>query len=81
MATEETEETSVVMMASSICSLVLELTSEEFLLSEGYVSKSSLHSLSSLIATSLGPSVQVSLYLTIFIPIDLYVNITLFVSC
>ncbi|CAA6670218.1 unnamed protein product [Spirodela intermedia] len=52
------EDGSVVMMASSICSLVLDLTSEEALLAQRHVDRASLERLSQLVARSLSPSMQ-----------------------
>ncbi|KAF3447071.1 hypothetical protein FNV43_RR12251 [Rhamnella rubrinervis] len=56
--TEDIDDPSVIMMASSICTLVFDFTSEEALLSHPGIDNSSLSGLSRLIAKSLAPQKQ-----------------------
>lgn len=60
MVAENTNDLSVLMMASSICALVFDFTSEEALLNHPDLSSSCLNSLSRLIARSLASWGQVN---------------------
>jgi len=60
LVSEGTEDSSILMMASSICALIFDFTSEEALLNHPSFDTSSLNSLSRLIARSLALYEQVN---------------------
>lgn len=71
--TERNNDPTTVMMASCICALIFDLTSEEYLLSVSNLDRRTLESLSQLIAKSFSQVIHISQLVLVFL-IPLYVH-------